>query len=296
MESVRSPLSGDEDQLIETENRHRRHQSAGTLEMMGSPAKQQKQEMEKTNSPPRIIDGLFDTNSMDPNDKRVVDIIEQQFNLEILLKHNQLVEIEEEIGKCEAQMIALRNKYNVDPSKRLPSEPTEFTEKYLMILQKTEGLYNRHKSVTWNNNYLDQGADPLLVASSLETLYSRTRSHTSSLRPSSGRYSATDCIYRRSDGVLVKLTCPNCSRCNFSSAQGFLNHSRLAHGKEYTSHDNAALICGEVLFDDDQDADGLKSINTLRSQGLDPNKNMTKPEVPFISEMLKRDTEAPVVP
>ncbi|ODV94533.1 hypothetical protein PACTADRAFT_50412 [Pachysolen tannophilus NRRL Y-2460] len=246
----------------------------------------------------RVIDGIYDEprsiqkeSNLSPEEKakRVKEVISHQFDLEILLKHNQLTEIEEEIGKCEAQMIALRNKYNIDPKSVLSNESPEFTKKYLRILEDTKNLYNRHKSVAWNDNYLDDNRMPppsnQSEGATYDSLYSRTRSHTSSLRPSSGRYSG-DCIYKRTDGVLVRLTCSNCNRCNFSSAQGFLNHCRLAHQREFTSQDNAAIICGEILDDVDQDEIGLKVINDLKAQGLDPNKNLAKPNLQYVGEMM----------
>ena len=76
------------------------------------------------------------------------------------------------------------------------------------------------------------------------------------------------CLYRRTDGVVVRLTCPNCQRSNFSSAQGFLNHSRIAHSKEYTSQDAAALKCGDILPEIKQDLTGEASIKMLVERDL----------------------------
>lgn len=73
---------------------------------------------------------------------------------------------------------------------------------------------------------------------SAPTSHYRTRSSTSM---SSG------CLYQRSDGKIVKITCPNCQRSNFLSIQGFLNHCRIAHSKEYMSQEAAALECGEEV-------------------------------------------------
>ncbi|KAF2231239.1 hypothetical protein EV356DRAFT_452426 [Viridothelium virens] len=54
-------------------------------------------------------------------------------------------------------------------------------------------------------------------------------------------------IKRASDGQLVKLVCTDCHRGNFSSAQGFLNHCRIAHHRDYKSHDAAAIACGQPV-------------------------------------------------
>ena len=39
------------------------------------------------------------------------------------------------------------------------------------------------------------------------------------------------------DGQLAILACPTCSRTQFTTLQGLLNHARLAHGVEWASHD-----------------------------------------------------------
>lgn len=54
------------------------------------------------------------------------------------------------------------------------------------------------------------------------------------------------CTLKRSDGAFVKLVCNFCnpSRENFNSTQGFINHCRIAHRKEFKSHEEAAVHCG----------------------------------------------------
>lgn len=208
-------------------------------------------------------------------------IMARQLELEVQLKHKELQMAEDEIGKCEAQMIALRKFLEVLPDADLENEPSGFTTKYYNLLSKSfavkysnvglqEALPLRPASVT--------GAPDVAVP---EPTY-RTRSTTSSLRPSAAyRYHTIGCLYRRTDGVIVKLTCPDCRRSNFLSAQGFLNHSRIAHSKEYTSQDAASLKCGEVLPDSEQDEEGLASLQGLRGKGLDPNVNLNVNEVFF---------------
>ena len=57
-------------------------------------------------------------------------------------------------------------------------------------------------------------------------------------------------IKRSTDGQYVKLVCNDCHRGNFSSAQGFLNHCRIAHHRDYKSHDAAAVACGQIVEDE----------------------------------------------
>lgn len=56
---------------------------------------------------------------------------------------------------------------------------------------------------------------------------------------------------RPSDGKLVKLVCKFCGKDNVSSMQGFLNHCRIQHKHEYTSHGAAAEDCGVLLEEGD---------------------------------------------
>jgi len=61
-------------------------------------------------------------------------------------------------------------------------------------------------------------------------------------------------IRRKSDQVLVKLVCLDCRRDNFSSTQGFINHCRIAHNRNFASHDAAAMASGEPVEVDDAGA------------------------------------------
>lgn len=58
-------------------------------------------------------------------------------------------------------------------------------------------------------------------------------------------------LKRSTDGQLVKLVCLDCRRDNFSSAQGFINHCRIAHNRGFSSHDAAAIACGEEIETDE---------------------------------------------
>lgn len=216
--------------------------------------------------------------------EKLRDIITNQIDLEIRLKHKELSLTKEEIGKCESQMITLRKFFEVPSLVSLENEPNDFTVKYYNLL-------NRSLSANYSNlsGLPDGSHNP--KASILEEGYAgepkysyRTRSTTSSLRPStsiSKPSASLGCLYRRTDGVIVKLTCPDCNRSNFSSAQGFLNHSRIAHSKEYTSQDGAALKCGEILSEVEQDEEGMSSLQNLKQKNLDPSKNLNVNEIYF---------------
>ncbi|KAL6449692.1 AHC1 Protein AHC1 [Candida maltosa Xu316] len=217
---------------------------------------------------------------------KLKEIITNQIDLEIQLKHRELNMNEHEIGKIESQMLVLRKFFEISKNKKFDNEPREFTRKYFELLDKSfNSTYNNIKQVLEagppqiGSKYIN---DPMFASSSSSTAGHsyRTRSTTSSLRPSATsvttgvRNPSLGCLYRRTDGVVVRLTCPTCQRSNFSSAQGFLNHSRIAHTKEYTSQDAAALKCGEIIPEVKQDPTGEASIKILTEKGLDPNRHL----------------------
>ncbi|KAM4065631.1 Spindle poly body spacer protein [Hirsutella rhossiliensis] len=58
---------------------------------------------------------------------------------------------------------------------------------------------------------------------------------------------AGPCILKRADGKTVKLVCLDCNRENFSSTQGFINHCRIAHRRDFKSHEEAAVQSGHAI-------------------------------------------------
>lgn len=58
---------------------------------------------------------------------------------------------------------------------------------------------------------------------------------------------AGPCILKRGDGQMVKLVCIDCKRDNFSSTQGFINHCRIAHRRDFKSHEEAAVASGQAI-------------------------------------------------
>ena len=54
-------------------------------------------------------------------------------------------------------------------------------------------------------------------------------------------------VLKRGDGQWVKLVCLDCHRENFGSTQGFINHCRIAHKREFKSHEEAAVNSGQVV-------------------------------------------------
>lgn len=63
---------------------------------------------------------------------------------------------------------------------------------------------------------------------------------------------AGPCVLKRADGQTVKLVCLDCRRENFSSTQGFINHCRIAHKRDFKSHEEAAVQSGQPVEAADQ--------------------------------------------
>jgi ADA HAT complex component 1 len=97
-------------------------------------------------------------------------------------------------------------------------------------------------------------------------------------------------IRRKSDGVLVKLVCLDCRRDNFSSTQGFINHCRIAHNRNFASHDAAAMACGQSVQVDDS--------GVVVGGAAEPTANPTIPGYvhPLIRSELATPIQAPPTP
>ncbi|KAI5961930.1 hypothetical protein KGF57_001558 [Candida theae] len=221
-------------------------------------------------------------------------LINDQLDLEIRIKHKELNMAEDELSKTESQMLLLRKFLDIPNNDT--SNDNNLTVKYYDLLSRSlNATYERFKEIPTSGS----AAAPLSNVDPINPPPGhsyRTRSTTSSLRPTAStsvlRPSSVGCLYRRSDGVVVRLTCPDCLRYNFSSAQGFLNHSRIAHSKEYTSQDTAAIKCGEVLPDIPQDSVGQNSIKILQEKGLDPSKHLNVSEFLFTEDSATPQTDA----
>ncbi|KAG0646003.1 hypothetical protein D0Z07_7762 [Hyphodiscus hymeniophilus] len=222
---------------------------------------------------------------------RVRETIDAQFSLEILLKHNELRLINQELAKCQVALEQLRrcslipyptsqgtseSMWNISngigPALAQGNHVPQWASPYGV----TDGPYTRHYAkwlipdpsfdgaqVEWNRAF-----DPSRVGKTvLEgrstrnsigdiTPASKARSQRGStgqkLQALSSGYpqakeKAGPCILKRQDGQMVKLVCIDCQRENFSSTQGFINHCRIAHRRDFKSHEEAAVASGQPI-------------------------------------------------
>lgn len=90
---------------------------------------------------------------------------------------------------------------------------------------------------------------------------------------------AGPCLITRSDGVMVKLQCVDCERDNFNSVQGFINHCRIAHKREFKSHDEAAIKSGQP-WDSAEEAAGAGQEPVLPKSSRNVSKEVSKAPSP----------------
>ncbi|KAJ9638703.1 hypothetical protein H2204_004179 [Knufia peltigerae] len=222
------------------------------------------------------------------------NVIQTQFGLEILLKHKELRLIEQEIAKCQTSLEQLRRCKEIPyPASQQPSLavsngtgaalrkafPTPLPQSP-SAWGVTDGPYARHYA-KWliPDARFDGGVDPEpmsriptgkspMKSRSMRGSFEAPSASSSSRSNRGGKLKALPPGYgqpkekatgpmivkRKSDGSMVKLVCPDCGRHDFGSAQGFINHCRIGHGRSFASHDAAADACGEPVEVDESGA------------------------------------------
>jgi ADA HAT complex component 1 len=240
------------------------------------------------------------------------DVLEHQFNLEILLKHRELRLIEQELAKCQIALEQLR-RCEVIPypgatglSESLSTGTGPALKPQSAFTQPeapapwgvTDGPYTRHyakwllKDPTFDSMpfshvmpEIDSHGEGRSTRNSVAGVVKTNRSRSS--RDSFGNLNQALPNYpiqtrgrqgplvirRLADSQFVKLICNNCQRGDFSSVQGFLNHCRIAHKVDYKSHEAAALACGKLLDDDES--------HLVPQGGVTANPTAPKPQQAF---------------
>ncbi|KAK3402127.1 hypothetical protein B0T20DRAFT_131737 [Sordaria brevicollis] len=228
--------------------------------------------------------------------ERAKDVIQYQFGLEILMKHDELRLIDQELAKCQIAFEQLRRCHLIPypvqcptPSQMLDissgrgpalqSKPGEPVPKWAPPFGVVDGPYARHYAKWLIPDPMFDGIQPEPVVETVRARTSVAEGRTtrnsmsdagglgkqrsargqgaSKLQALSSGYAhpkdkSLPCIVNRSDGLTVKLVCIDCHRWNFSSTQGFINHCRIAHKRDYKSHDEAAFHCGQPIDVDEK--------------------------------------------
>ena len=228
------------------------------------------------------------------------DAIQYQFGLEILLKHDELRLINQELAKCQIALEQLRRCHLVPYPVQCPTpsqmleissgkgpalapKPGKTIPKWAPPFGVVEGPYARHYAKWLIPDPVFDGIQPqpqgLVETGRVRNTTAEGRTTRSSIsdvgasvKPRSARGSAgqrlhalssgyaqpkdkqSPCILKRSDGLTVKLVCIDCHRWDFSSTQGFINHCRIAHRRDFKSHEEAAVHCGHPIDVDETGA------------------------------------------
>ncbi|KAI9376810.1 hypothetical protein BJX61DRAFT_530628 [Aspergillus egyptiacus] len=248
---------------------------------------------------------------------RLREALEAQLSLEVLLKHNELRLIDQEIAKCQVALEQLRRCAEIPYPGSQTTGPKQSVSAGTGISVwapgngpaplspapwgVTDGPYTRHYS-RWllPDPRFDGGevepATPMAFGLATPMEGRSTRGNPidtgylagKTTRPQRGSAGAKlqslpsgypapkekagpMIIRRKSDGVFVKLVCLDCRRDNFSSTQGFINHCRIAHNRNFASHDAAAVASGEPVEVDEAGAVvGGKNESSSSSSGNAP--------------------------
>ena len=235
--------------------------------------------------------------------------IESQFSLEILLKHKELRLIDQEFAKCQVALEQLRRCQIIpypatssvfrDFQAASSGSGPSFNNRapYAPPWGVTNGPYSRHyerwliPDSAFDENVVETPQTPAgfgktladrptrgsksekgIVASKSRSQRGSTSARLKALPhgyPEPKEEKGPMIVKRSSDGKMVKLVCLDCRRSNFNSAQGFINHCRIAHSRQFLSHDAAIEASGEEI-DPDTEA-GLSEMSgsqTTASAGL----------------------------
>ncbi|KAK3935891.1 protein AHC1 [Diplogelasinospora grovesii] len=232
--------------------------------------------------------------SMSVDLERAKEVIQYQFSLEILLKHDELRLINQELGKCQTALEQLRRCHLIPypvqcptPSQMLEissgkgpalqTRPGQPIPKWAPPFGVVEGPYARHYAKWLIPDPMFDGIQPEphgpsegVRTKSVVAEGRTTRNSMSDMggslgkqRPARGgagqklhalssgypqpKDKQAPCVVKRSDGLTVKLICIDCKRWDFSSTQGFINHCRIAHRRDFKSHEEAAVHCGHPI-------------------------------------------------
>ncbi|KAF9197589.1 YEATS domain-containing protein 2, partial [Haplosporangium sp. Z 27] len=154
--------------------------------------------------------------NVDTTRQKIVEIIEHQFDLEILLRHAEGATIAQELSKAERMLEDLRH----------------------AILSERQGSPFGNSTVSRTLGNLDS-QNP--YSSSRQSSRRATAFYGKDTRQPEALYAV------RADGQFVRLGCPKCDRYDFGSIQGLINHMRLSHKLVFKNTEEGVRYCGIVV-------------------------------------------------
>ncbi|KAG0799353.1 hypothetical protein G6F57_004864 [Rhizopus arrhizus] len=198
--------------------------------------------------------------------KKIIEIIDHQFDLEIYLKQKEIATIKKEITKAENILSDLKQAIkNESIASSLPDTPH----------------YTRRSALYHN------GMVPLQPQASPQPPKRKVYRNPN---PEKNQ------LYgRRHDGVYVSLACPACHRGDFANQQGFLNHCRISHSLEFGPYEQMLLKCGTPVDESEVPMDNparLRPILSIIPAASKPSpKKLERPSIKVFEEDVDMELE-----
>lgn len=214
---------------------------------------------------------------------RIADIANEHLGREILLRHQELRFINQELAKCQAALEQLRRCHLIPypTTHPTPQQMLDIIDGKVPAVQSksdagsapewappygvVDGPYARHyaKWLIPDPKFDGQVPEWCPIAEPAKNVEGRSTRNSLSApegatigkrvargQPSQNAPAVTPAapkgpvIMKRPDGVMVRLVCSGCRRDDFSNVQGFINHERISHRNELKSHAEAAIRRG----------------------------------------------------
>ena len=257
------------------------------------------------------------------------DTVETQFSLEILIKNRELRLIEQELAKCQVayeqirrcqvipfpsqsssgiDMLSVSNGAGLSFNNPAPSSSPWGV---------TEGPYSRHyqswliTDSAFDSTFVEESNTQPVAGKRLPDRHtrgvhaekgtfggqSRSQRLSMSTRITIQPHDRLDnrvekgpmIVARKSDGHMVKLICLDCRRSDFNSVQGFINHCRIAHSRQFVSHEAAIEASGEEV-------DGDKITGLVADAAATPRPSATAGLVHPMIRAARPPSPKPVMP
>lgn len=200
--------------------------------------------------------------------KKIIDIIDHQFDLEIYLKQREVATIKREIAKAESVLQDLKLAVENESLAASMPEASHFTRRSAMYYQGgSQALLNQNLS-----------QPPLAPKRKVYRTSEKSQ-----------------LFGRRQDGVYVRLSCPVCHRDDFANQQGFLNHCRISHNLEFGPYEQVMIQAGtpvdesEVPLDNPARLRPIMVLNTNSSSA--PPKKLERPSIKVFEEDVDMEVE-----
>ncbi|KAI8355110.1 hypothetical protein EDC96DRAFT_516363 [Choanephora cucurbitarum] len=199
--------------------------------------------------------------------KKIVEIIDHQFDLEIYLKEREIATIKKEIARAESVLNDIKQAITNETTAASMPESAHYTRRSAMYYHGgSQAFYQQNKM-------------------SINPLTKRKVYRTSEKSKLYGR---------RQDGVFVSLACPVCHRDDFANQQGFLNHCRISHNLEFGPYEQIMIQCGTPVNDAEVPMDHparLRPVMNLAPVAKQQNKKIERPSIKVFEEDVDMELE-----